>query len=78
MDFMTSRKVDELGRVVIPIELRNALNIKPADAVDISLRGNEIVLTASAKRCCICGSTDDLKGIENRFVCGECVKKLNS
>ena len=71
------RKVDELGRVVIPIELRRTLGIGEKDALEIYVDGDRIVLKKYKPGCGNCGDVDvELYGKAN--FCGKCIGELNS
>lgn len=70
------RKVDELGRVVIPIELRRTLGIKIKDALEIYVDGEKIVLKKYEPACIFCGSADNVKQFSGRIVCEDCIKKM--
>ena len=72
------RRVDELGRVVIPIEIRNQFNIVEKDPIEIYVDNSSIVLTKYEQNCVFCGSTENLVDYKNKLVCEECSKKLNS
>lgn len=69
-----TRKVDELGRIVLPIELRKMLGIKEKDALEIYIGDNkEIILKAYAPRCTFCDSMDDLAEINGKHICRKCL-----
>ncbi len=70
------RKVDELGRVVIPIELRRTLGINVKDALEIYVDGEKIVLKKYEPACIFCGNADDIKQFSGRIVCEECISKM--
>ena len=70
------RKVDELGRVVIPIELRNKFDIKVKDPIEIFVDSNAIVLKKYEPNCIFCGNSKDLIEYNNKLVCKKCVEKL--
>lgn len=70
------RKVDELGRVVIPIELRNKFDIKVKDPIEIFVDSNSIVLKKYEPNCVFCGSTKDLVNYNDKLVCTKCIEKL--
>lgn len=70
------RKVDELGRVVIPIELRNKFDIKVKDPIEIFVDSNSIVLKKYEPNCIFCGNSKDLIEYNNKLVCKKCVEKL--
>ena len=54
------RRIDELGRVVIPIQIRNQLKIVEKDPIEIFVDGSSIVLRKYEPNCIFCGSTKDL------------------
>ena len=70
------RKVDELGRVVIPIELRRTLGIKIKDALEIYVDGEKIVLKKYEPACIFCGNADNTKQFSGRIICQECISKM--
>ncbi|QZA33054.1 AbrB/MazE/SpoVT family DNA-binding domain-containing protein [Hydrogenibacillus sp. N12] len=70
------RKVDELGRVVIPIELRRTLGIGERDALEIYVDGDRIVLRKLEARCVFCGSSSDLIEFRDKKVCRRCAAEL--
>jgi AbrB family transcriptional regulator, transcriptional pleiotropic regulator of transition state genes len=70
------RKVDELGRVVIPIELRRTLNIDVKDALEIYVDGEKIILKKYEPACIFCGNADNVKHYKNRIICEECVAEM--
>lgn len=70
------RKVDELGRIVLPIELRRTLNINEKDALEIFVDTDRIVLQKYEPACIFCGSADDVIVFKGRNICEECRKEL--
>jgi len=70
------RKVDELGRVVIPIELRRTLGIEVKDALEIYVDGEKIILKKYEPACIFCGNADNVKHCHNRIVCRECINQM--
>ena len=72
------RKVDELGRIVLPIELRRTLNIEIKDPLEIYVDGESIMLKKYQPACVFCGSSDNIKQIKCKTVCAKCVKELQS
>jgi len=71
------RKVDELGRIVLPIELRRNLDIEERDPVEIFLEGDKIVLQKYEPACLFCGSSNGLTQYRGKNVCRECVRNMN-
>ena len=72
------RKVDELGRVVIPIEIRNQFDISEKDPIEIYVSGSSIVLKKLEENCIFCDNTDNLIEYNNKLICKNCLKKLNN
>ena len=70
------RKVDELGRIVIPIEIRKFLDIKEKDALGISLENNTISIKKETPYCVFCNSNSKLKFFNNKNICTDCIQKL--
>ena len=71
------RKVDELGRIVLPIELRKTLGIAVKDTLEIAVDGHCIILSKYESMCSFCGGTNDLKSFKNKKVCQKCAEELN-
>jgi len=73
------RKVDELGRVVIPIELRRTLDIAEKDALEIYVDSDRIVLRKYTPSCaCVfCGSVDGTTEFRGKQICQSCVSAMN-
>lgn len=72
------RKVDELGRVVIPIELRNTLKIAEKDPIEIFVDGTSIVLKKHESTCVFCGNSKKLVEYKNKLICEKCAKQIAS
>ena len=70
------RRVDDLGRIVIPMELRRTLGIHVKDPLSISVEGERIVLERYAESCVICGSEDDVRAVKDRPVCADCIARI--
>jgi len=71
------RKIDDLGRIVLPIELRKVLGIKKHDEVAISLNGNTIMVEKFMHSCVFCGSNDNIQEFKNKLLCATCVTLLH-
>lgn len=74
------RKVDELGRVVIPIELRRTLDIEEKDALEIYVDNDRIILRKYEPSCaCVfCGNADDVTIFKNKNICKECLDAMTA
>jgi transcriptional pleiotropic regulator of transition state genes len=70
------RKVDELGRVVIPIELRRTLGIGEKDALEIYVDADRIILKKYEPACIFCGQADNIIHFKGRNICSECVAEM--
>lgn len=72
------RKVDELGRVVIPKEIRDSLEILEKDPVEIYIDGCKVVIQKYNPTCCFCGNSNKLTTYKERLVCENCIKKITN
>ena len=70
------RKVDELGRVVIPIEIRNKFDIAEKDPIEIYVDGSSIVLKKYEPNCVFCGNSKNLVEYKDKLICDKCSKKI--
>ena len=70
------RKVDELGRIVLPIELRRTLDIAEKDSLEIYVDGTSIVLKKYRRTCVFCDSVRDIHVYRNKNICSRCMKEL--
>lgn len=72
------RKVDELGRVVIPIELRRSLGIDIKDGLEIFVDGEKIILRKYEPACIFCQSAENIINYEGKMICDSCAKAIFS
>lgn len=70
------RKVDELGRIVLPIELRRTLDIAERDSLEIFVDGPSIVLRKYQPSCVFCDSAKNVVSFKGKNVCPNCIKEL--
>lgn len=70
------RKVDELGRVVIPMELRRVMGIGEKDGLEIYVDDEKIILRKYEPACVFCGSAKNVQLYKNKNVCLECVQAM--
>jgi transcriptional pleiotropic regulator of transition state genes len=70
------RKVDELGRVVIPIELRRTLNIEEKDSLEIYVDGEHIILKKYEPVCIFCGNAKDIVQHKGKNICPTCLEEF--
>ena len=72
------RKIDELGRLVLPIEIRQTLDIKEKDSLEIYLKDDGVFIKKSIPSCVFCNSTTKLKKFSEKNICIDCIKQLNN
>lgn len=70
------RRVDELGRIVIPIELRRTLDIAEKDALEIYVDGELIILKKYQPACIFCGDARDVVNYRGKNICNSCLDQL--
>ncbi|MDD4715086.1 MAG: AbrB/MazE/SpoVT family DNA-binding domain-containing protein [Oscillospiraceae bacterium] len=70
------RKVDELGRIVLPIELRRTLDIAEKDSLEIYVDGSSIILKKYQPACIFCNDAKDVISYKGKNVCASCLKEL--
>lgn len=73
-----TRKVDNLGRVVIPKTYRDKLQIKENDTININIEDQILIMTKVEDSCLFCGSKKDLITFENKLICNKCCNKFLS
>ncbi|MBR3294087.1 MAG: AbrB/MazE/SpoVT family DNA-binding domain-containing protein [Oscillospiraceae bacterium] len=72
------RKVDELGRIVLPIEMRRTLDIAEKDALEIYVEGDGVILKKYQPACIFCDQVDQVISFRGKNVCPDCLAKLKS
>lgn len=72
-----TRKVDELGRIVIPKELRRNLRIEEKDPLEIFVEGEMIILKKYEPACIFCGQAKGVKNVKGKNVCPDCIKEIS-
>lgn len=70
------RNIDELGRIVVPKEIRNKLGIANNDPVEIFVEDERIIMKKYFPVCHFCGSEGDLRIFKSKNICLECIKEL--
>ncbi|MBQ8025737.1 MAG: AbrB/MazE/SpoVT family DNA-binding domain-containing protein [Oscillospiraceae bacterium] len=72
------RKVDELGRIVLPIELRRTLNIAEKDSLEIYVEDDTIILRKFETRCVFCGNTKNVVEYKGKNICPDCIRDIKN
>ncbi|MCD5413442.1 MAG: AbrB/MazE/SpoVT family DNA-binding domain-containing protein [Clostridiales bacterium] len=70
------RKVDELGRIVLPIELRRTLGVKVKDALEIYVDGASVILKKYEPACSFCDNASDITVYKTKNICSECLTEI--
>lgn len=70
------RKVDELGRIVLPIEMRRTLDIAERDALEIYVEGSSVILKKYKPSCIFCDAGKDITKFRGKNICPKCLKEL--
>ena len=66
------RSIDDLGRIVIPSEIRKVLGVKAGDEFNVELDGRKIIITKSENSCVLCGNPTDHLIVQNLCFCKKC------
>ncbi len=70
------RKLDELGRIVIPIELRRMMDLGEKDALEIYVDGDCVILKKYVPACIFCGEAKNIKSFHGKNICMNCMREL--
>ena len=72
------RKVDELGRIVLPIELRRSLDIAEKDALEIYVDGEQVILKKYQPACVFCGEARYISNYKGKNICQKCFEEMKN
>ena len=72
------RALDDLGRIVLPIEMRRTLGIAERDLLEITVEEDRIVLKKHEINCLFCGSDEDLTTFKGKLICADCLEELQN
>ena len=72
------RRIDQLGRISIPKNIREALSLRPDDELRITLSGKSVVMEKAKATCVFCGAEKELVAFEGKCLCSSCREKLIS
>lgn len=72
------RRVDELGRIVIPMEIRKAMDIKEKDPLEIFTDNDSIVLKKYSNTCVFCSEGEDIIEFNGKHICPACLEKIKN
>lgn len=71
------RKVDELGRIVLPSELRKSLGIEVKDSLEIYTSGDSVILKKYLPACVFCGEANDIITFKGKNICNNCLRQVS-
>ena len=71
-----ARKIDDLGRIVIPAETRKLFNIREGDQLFISVEGGSIMIRKMTDTCTFCGTDVEVKQFKEKGICSVCRSQL--
>lgn len=77
-NFGIVRRIDNLGRIVLPIEMRKELNIEIKDPVEILLEDSNIILRKYENRCIFCGTLRPQNKFKEKKICSKCLEKIKN
>ncbi len=72
------RNIDELGRIVVPKEIRRKLGIANTDPVEIYVEEDKIILTKYLPVCHFCSSSENIMEYKGKQICKSCIEELSS
>lgn len=70
------RRIDELGRIVLPIEIRRMMELNPGEGVEIFSEKNRVILQKYSPACIFCGEADEIISYKDKKICRKCYEEL--
>lgn len=70
------RKIDSLGRIALPMELRRTLDIAEKDSLEIYVDGEQIILKKYEPACIFCGDASNVINYKGKNICKECMNEM--
>ena len=70
------RKVDQLGRIVLPKSLRKRYQMNEGQPVEILVQGDHIILERYRPKCIFCGSIEEVNEFKERYICAQCLDEM--
>ncbi len=78
MAYTSYKKIDDVGRVVLPKDIREELGLRINDVIKIDVKNESIVISKADETCFFCGNKSALKHFKGKTICEKCVKELNN
>ncbi|MBQ1503464.1 MAG: AbrB/MazE/SpoVT family DNA-binding domain-containing protein [Clostridia bacterium] len=72
------RPIDELGRIVLPVETRKMMDLNPKDGVEVFIEDDKIILKKYRPSCIFCGEADGVIDFKGKKICHGCIESLKS
>lgn len=72
------KKIDEMGRVVIPKDIRNVLGVKNLDSIEFSLEDGYVTIRKFEEACTLCSSIEDIRYVKGKPVCLKCIEEMKN
>lgn len=72
------RRVDDLGRVVIPIEIRRNFDVNIGDSMEIYVDGQHVLLRKYQPQCIFCSEAKGVKNFRGKNMCPKCIEELKN
>lgn len=70
------KTIDDLGRIVLPKEIRKSLDFEIRSTVELYVDGDSLIITKSKTSCVFCGSNEELVEYKGKSVCSNCINEL--
>lgn len=77
MAYTSYKKIDDVGRVVLPKDVREELGLRINDMLKIEVENNSIIIKKADESCLFCGKGEGIKRYMGKTVCESCIKNLN-
>lgn len=78
MIYTDYKRIDEVGRIVIPKAIRNKLGMGLTEVVKIDIENDKIVISKAELTCVFCGTTENLETFKDKNICTDCISQLNN
>lgn len=72
------RKLDELGRIVLPVELRHTLGLEEKDPLEIFVEDNNIILKKYQPSCIFCNNAKEITVFKGQNICADCLREMKN
>ena len=72
------RKVDELGRIVLPVETRRRMELETGDGVEIFVENDRVIRKKYEPACLFCGDAEDVVTYKGKKICKKCLHELQA